>query len=54
MGLLIQIVIVLIIAGAAVYIIQLLPIEATFKRIAVVVIIVALAIYVLKYLVGAV
>jgi hypothetical protein len=54
MGLLIQIVIVLLIAGAVVYIIQLLPIEATFKRIAVVVIIVALAIYVLKYLVGTV
>jgi hypothetical protein len=51
---LIEILITLIIAGAALYILGLLPIDATMKRIAQVVIIVAMVIWLLRLATGAV
>jgi hypothetical protein len=52
MNLLISVVILLIVVGALLYILNLLPIDATFKRIAQVIIIVAVVIYILYSLTG--
>lgn len=50
---LLQLIIIFIIVGAALYILNLLPIDATVKRIAQVVAIVILAVYLLKALLPA-
>lgn len=46
----VALIIALILAGAAVYIINALPIDATFKLIAKVIIVVAFAVYALRFL----
>lgn len=50
---LLQVIILLIVAGAIVYVVNLLPIDATFKRIAQVIAIVVMVIYLLKLLLPA-
>jgi hypothetical protein len=52
MDMLISVVILLIVCGALLYVLRLLPIDATFKSIAQVVIIVAVVIYLLYHLTG--
>jgi hypothetical protein len=52
MNMLIELVVLLIVAGAIMYVIELLPIDATFKRIAQVILIVAIVVYAIVHLTG--